>query len=138
MLEGHITTEGAYVAGVANAQPPDQMAPTIMLAGMDVAASPGTPVGPMPKIDGLTATQGDNPGILDTQWNPIKRGASSYTIQISTDPAGLTGWTIYGTSQKSKTELTGLVSGTRYWIRVCANGAAGPGPWSDPTTKTAP
>ena len=50
VLEGHITTEGAYVAGVASAQPPDQMAPTIMLAGMDVAASPGTPVGPMPNV----------------------------------------------------------------------------------------
>ena len=86
----------------------------------------------------ITATQGDNPGMLDIQWNTIKRGASSYTIQISTDPAGLTGWTMYGTSQKSRAELTGLVSGTRYWIRVCANGAAGPGPWSDPTTKTAP
>src|SRR5438552_12544793 len=47
VLEGHITTEAAYVAGVASAQPPDQMAPTILLAGMDVAASSGTRVGPM-------------------------------------------------------------------------------------------
>ena len=98
----------------------------------------GTPVGPMPKVEGLTATQGDTPGEIDAHWNPVRRGLGSYTVQITTDPAGLTGWTVYGPASKNKSAITGLVSGTRYWIRVCANGAAGPGHWSDPTTKTAP
>ena len=31
----------------------------------------------------------------------------------------------------------GLISGTQYWFRVRAVGAAGPGPWSDPATKRA-
>ena len=49
-----------------------------------------------------------------------------------------TGWRFAKTESKSKTVLTGLTSGKRYWLRVTANGTAGPGPASDAVTKTAP
>ena len=39
---------------------------------------------------------------------------------------------------KSKATVSGLATGTKYWFRVRAIGAAGPGPWSDPATKVAP
>ena len=42
------------------------------------------------------------------------------------------------TVTKSKATVTGLTSGTKYWFRVRAIGATGPGPWSDPATKIAP
>ena len=41
-------------------------------------------------------------------------------------------------STKSSTTVKNLTSGTKYWIRVAAFGAAGQGPWSDPATKVAP
>ncbi len=39
---------------------------------------------------------------------------------------------------KSKVTVTGLTSGIRYWFRVVAEGAGGPGPSTDIATKVAP
>ena len=36
------------------------------------------------------------------------------------------------------TLLSGLVSGTRVWVKVRVIGSQGPGPWSDPATKIVP
>jgi hypothetical protein len=77
-------------------------------------------------------------GEVDLQWNPIRRGLKSYIIEKTTDAGAATGWTHAGISTKSKTSISGLTSGTRYWFRVAAVGTAGQGPWSDPATKTAP
>ena len=106
-------------------------------AGMDIVG-PTSPVGPMPKVEGVKATQGDANGEIDLQWNPIKRGLKNYIMEMSTDPAGQTGWQMVATSSKSSATIPGLTSGTRYWFRVTAIGAAGPGPASDITTKVAP
>ncbi len=134
-----MTNEGNYVEGIANAStdpanPPDAI---IVSAGMHVKGA-STPVGPMPQVTGLTATASDSAGAVDLHWDSIKRGLQSYLIEKTTDPAGLTGWTYAaGGQKKSSATIEGLTSGTRYWFRAAAMGAAGQGPWSDPATKTA-
>ena len=105
---------------------------------MGVAADPGTPVGPMPKVEGLTASAGDADGEIDLHWNSIRRGLQNYRIELSEDPAGQTGWRFAANSRKSSATLDGLTSGKRYWFRVTAEGAAGPGPASNAATKVAP
>lgn len=142
--EADLNQDAGYVEGVINkiVPPATSVDPVVAAekarsAGMDVAAE-RTPVGPMPKIDGLTVTQGDSDGELDLTWNPIKRGLNSYEGELTEDVAGQTGWEHSFTAGRSKTEVTGLTSGKRYWFRVRAHGAAGPGPWSEPATKVAP
>ncbi len=82
-------------------------------------------------------TEGDNDGELDFHWDGVK-GKTAYVVQIlaGENPSGA--WGSDKTVTKSKIEITGLVSGTRYWLRVCAVNAAGQGPWSNPVSKIAP
>ena len=138
ILETSLTAESAYVDGVVAKLPADQQAAAITSAGMQVAGSSGTPVGPMPKVEGLTATAGDAGGNVDLAWNSIRRGLQNFLIELTEDPAGLTGWRFAATSRKTSATLDGLTSGKRYWFRVTAEGAAGPGPASTPATKVAP
>ena len=140
-LEVSLTAEGAYVqarvAALSGPIDPAWRKARIVAAGMQPADDP-VPVGPMPKITGLVATQGDGDGMIDLHWNPVKRGLNSYVVERTTDPAGQTGWGNAEVVTKSSLTLSGLVSGTRYWFRVRAIGTAGPGPWSDAATKVAP
>jgi hypothetical protein len=143
--ESDIGLEASYVEQVINtivapatAVDPVVAAAKAKSAGMDVVGSSHTPVGAMPKVEGLKATQGDANGSVDLQWNPVKRGLNNYIMEQTDDPAGLTGWKTIGTPSKSSMIATGLTSGTRYWFRVSANGAAGSGPASDAATKVAP
>ena len=137
-LESSLTAEAAYVDGVVAKLPADQQAAAITSAGMQVADSTGVPVGPMPKVEGLTATASDAEGAIDLAWNAIRRGLQNFLIELTEDPAGQTGWRFAANSRKSSATLTGLTSGKRYWFRVTAEGAAGPGPASNPATKVAP
>ena len=59
-------------------------------------------------------------------------------VQKSPDPISPTSWQQASVVTKSKTTVSGLTSGTKYWFRVAAVGTAGQGPWSDPATKLAP
>ena len=124
-----VNNEAGYVQGIANANTNPLKTPTSIAvgAGMGVKDTP-TPVGTMPKVTGLTGTQGDADGEIDLHWNPVN----------TTDPAGQTGWGHTKVCTASKITLTGLTSATRYWFRVAAVGAAGQGPWSDSATKVAP
>ena len=137
-LEASLTAEAGYVDGVVAKLPADQQAAAITSAGLEVADSTGTPVGPMPKVEGLTATAGDTEGEVDLAWNAIRRGLQNFLIELTEDPAGLTGWRFAANSRKSTATLPGLTTGRRYWFRVTAEGAAGPGPASSPATKVAP
>jgi len=139
VIELGLTNLAGYVEQIANnsTNPANPPAAIIALAGMTAADGP-TPVGPMPQIEGLAATQGDSNGEVDLHWNPIKRGLKTYLIEKTSDPAGLTGWTYAATATKSSAAVPGLTSGTRYWFRVAGVGTAGQGAWSDPATKVAP
>ena len=95
------------------------------------------PIGALGQVLDLKVTEGDNEGTLDYQHDPT-RGASSYEVQISTEPVTGTSWQHKMSVSKSSGTITGLTSGTKIWVRVRAIGAAGPGPWSDPAVKTVP
>jgi hypothetical protein len=130
-LDLALTQLAAYVE---NASAGD--AAKIQSAGMDVRAA-GAPVGALPAPLGLVALVGDMDAELDLDWDSV-RGATSYVVQKSPDPITPTSWQQAIVVTKSKGTVTGLVSGTKYWFRVAAVGAAGQGAWSDPATKVAP
>jgi fibronectin type III domain protein len=137
-VEAALNSEAGYAEDVVKNMPDDQAAAAITSIGLTVAATTGTPVGAMPKVDGLTATQGDADGEIDLSWNTVKRGLQNFLIELIDDPAGQAGWRYAANSRKSSAIIKGLTSGKRYWFRVTAEGAAGPGPASDPATKVAP
>ncbi|MEI6236400.1 MAG: fibronectin type III domain-containing protein [Planctomycetota bacterium] len=83
-----------------------------------------------------SAPSSDMDGTVDLTWDKV-RGANSYMIQKSPDPITGGSWTMGAISTKSSATLSGLTSGTKYWFRVAAIGAAGQGAWSDPATKMA-
>jgi len=126
-----ITQVAAYVENVTVGD-----AVKIQSAGMEVRAA-GAPIGALPAPAGMVATAGDNDGELDLDWDSV-RGASSYVVQRSADPPTATSWQTVATFTKSKGTISGLTSGTKYWFRVAAVGAAGQGAFSDPATKIAP
>ncbi len=130
-LDAGLTQLAAYVE---NASAGD--AAKIQSAGMDVRAA-GAPVGALPAPLGMVALVGDMDGEIDLDWDSV-RGATSYVVQRSPDPITPTSWQQGIVVTKSKGTVTGLVSGTKYWFRVAAVGAAGQGAWSDPATKVAP
>ncbi|MBI5775239.1 MAG: fibronectin type III domain-containing protein [Verrucomicrobia bacterium] len=110
--------------------------PKIQSAGFDVRG-PVAPVGPLPAPANLAATMGDMAGEIDLQWDALN-GANSYIVQQNTDPNNAAGWTQTCVSTNSSCSATGLTSGTVYYFRICAVGAAGQGPWSDVAQKMAP
>ena len=130
-LDGLLTQ---YANFVENATERDEA--KILSTGLPVRA-PSTPIGDLSQVTDLTVSAGDDAGELDAQWDPV-RGAKTYRIETSPDPITATSWTLADIVTRSKTTLSGLTSGTKYWVRVAAIGAAGQGPWSDPATKVAP
>jgi hypothetical protein len=108
----------------------------IRSAGMQVKA-PLAPVGPLGAPENLVLTDSGSEGALVAAWGKI-RGAVSYIVEITVAPDAKTGWSYATATTKTRASLTGLTSGTRYWCRVAALGAAGQGPFSDPAAKVAP
>lgn len=130
-LEGLLRQLAAYIESVAGDN--ESM---ILSAGIDVKG-PGAsqPTGEAPLA--LSATEGDHDGEIDLSWNAV-RGAKSYVIERSPDPPTPSSWVHQSVSSRSSTSVTGLVSGTRYWLRVAAVTSAGQSGFSDPATKIAP
>jgi hypothetical protein len=93
-----------------------------------------TVVGPMPAPQNVTASGGDMDGEVDLSWEPVD-GRDTYLGEHGTSATGP--WTQFYVGKKSSATATGLTSGTAYWFRLRAVGAAGPGPWSDITQKRA-
>jgi len=85
----------------------------------------------------LLAKAGGGDGEIDLNWKPVF-GAKSYLIQMTTDPNVPDSWAFKRNSTESFTVILGLTSGTKYWFRVAAMGAAGQGDFSDPAAKYAP
>ena len=90
------------------------------------------------QVQNLSATEGDDEGEIDLHWDRAS-GATAYGIQQSLDPNNPTNWTnLEGVGKTSKTTITGLTSGTKYWFRVRAKRGNESAGWSDPATKVAP
>lgn len=101
----------------------------ILSSGMEVRATK-TPPQDLPAPQNLAAETGDNEGSINLSWEPVKK-AKAYLMQTS--PDGATAWqNLNITSTKASVVITGLASGTKTWFRVCAIGAKGNSPWSDP------
>ncbi len=130
-LDGALTQLAAYVENASGGDPTK-----IESAGMAVRAERTPPAIPG-QVMSLVLTEGDFPGTLDAAWDP-QRSSKIYELQTSPDPMSEASWVAKGSSTRSRTTLEGLTGGTKMWVRVRAVGAAGPGPWSDPATKTVP
>jgi hypothetical protein len=107
-------------------------------AGMGVRAT-SLPIGPLPQVENLSVTGGDDDGELDAAWDPV-RGAKSYEVQVCADPITPAGWRMVASSPKSQKTLKNLTSGQRLWVRVRAIAPKEDhtGAWSDPAVKTVP
>jgi hypothetical protein len=130
-LQDLLTKEGKYVDIKTNG---DKV--KIESAGMDVS-NEATPVGDMPKVDGLSLTHGDSPTEVDAHWHSLRK-SKNYTVQVTADPIGSAAWATRGNPTKSSITIDALTSGQKVWVQVCANGTAGPGPFSDPVPITVP
>lgn len=108
----------------------------IQSAGMSVKDA-AVPVGQLLAPTDLYAEVGGGDGEVDLNWKPVL-GAKSYLIQMTTDPNVPDSWAFKKNATDSFTAITGLTSGSKYWFRVAAVGAAGQGDFSDPAAKYAP
>lgn len=117
-----------YIDGVANGD-----GIIIASSGFDTRAV-AAPIGTVGQPQDFSAHTGDVSSAMVLNWDKV-RGANSYVMQKCTDPSIEANWTFAGVSTKSSATITGLTSGTKYWFRVAAVGAAGQGAWSDPATK---
>ena len=97
----------------------------------------GAAVGTLPEPATFNVTEGDLPGTLDGSWDPV-RGASGYIVEITTTSDVPASWHQAAIATKSSCTLTGLTTGTTYFVRVRAFGAAGNGPCSAHEQKVAP
>ena len=104
----------------------------IMSCGFAVRATPTpTPAITEPPTELRTSINGV-PGRVGLGWKGVI-GSRVYETQYTTDLSGATGWTTVGsTPSKTKVNVDGLTSGTRYAFRVRALGNDLPGPWSGP------
>lgn len=126
-----MTNEASYVQNKSGGD-----AAKIQSAGMEVR-DPAAPIGDLPAPGNISATEGDHDGEIDAHWDRVK-GAKSYVTQRSTTPTDAASWGNPVISTKSKVTLTGLVTGTKYYLRVAAIGAAGQGAWSELASQVAP
>lgn len=88
---------------------------------------------PLHQVQNLRLEHGDNQGEVIPHCDPMK-GARGYKTQWTLDPNSET-WTdgpMFPSTRGMK--LTGLPRGKDIWVRICAWGTAGDGPWSDPAT----
>ena len=108
----------------------------IQMAGFDVAAPP-QPAQPMPKVNALALTTGDDDGTGDAVWSSVP-GVKSYEVQVSADPPTANSWQHYSTVTRSREAIKTQPSGQKRWMRVRAVNTLGPGPWSDPACAMMP
>jgi len=93
----------------------------------------------MTQVTGLTLTTGVKEGELLARWKPVRR-VHMYRVQVCKDTDSVpTNWKDkFHTSKASCSLNSDLISGSKVWVRVCAFGAQGEGPWSQPVQKTVP
>jgi hypothetical protein len=127
-LDAALLQEAAYVQNASGGD-----AVKIQSAGLDVR-SPAQPVTALQAPQNLQAQFADNEGEVKTSWDSVL-GASSYVVECATNPNGP--WTQVVITTRTTHTLSGLTSGTKYWVRVRAGGVVGYGPWSDPVVKMA-
>ena len=95
-------------------------------------ATPATPIA----ATTLALTEGDNVGTIQAMWKP-ERG-STWIIQACADPLVEANFHQVGVTNRSSFDITGLTSGTKYWVRIAAVKGGIQGDWSAPVLCRAP
>jgi hypothetical protein len=108
-------------------------AASLQAIGLPLRGTP-QPVGALPAPGNLRSYAGPDEECIRLRWNKV-RGANHYELFHATNPAGP--WTWVTSPVGTRTECLELTSGTEYYFRVRAVGAAGKGAWSDITRKRA-
>jgi hypothetical protein len=94
-----------------------------------------TPVGALPAPQNPRITRTDMTGQVLFRFDRVYGADGGYLVQIATDPAGP--YVDYVTSSKSRVLINDRTPLTTVWARARATGAAGVGPWSEPTCVVA-
>jgi hypothetical protein len=106
--------------------------PAIAGLGLKVAGARGASPAMTPP-QGVTTKLGQQPGAVSVSWTPVK-GAKTYLVQTTEDPAAATGWVEAAAVTKAKVALEGLTSGKRTWVRVATVGPSGTSPFGEPVS----
>lgn len=122
------------IRGLASASEGETTDPAELQSGGWHLRGAPAPVGPMPAPQNVSGTGGDQDGEVDLSWEPVI-GRDTYIAEHASSATGP--WTQFYVGKKSSATASGLITGTAYWFRIRAVGAAGPGPWSDITQKRA-
>lgn len=101
----------------------------MLAAGMDLTTtnrSVGKPAAPA----NLRARPDAHEGAVRLRWErPLRR--CLFEVQARLDGASETDWKSHQHCLRQSCVVKELVSGGKYWFRVRANNAHGPGPWSN-------
>lgn len=94
-----------------------------------------TPAGVLPPPSNLRLSTTGTSGQLVLRFDRVFNNAG-YSVQVAEDPEGP--YTDRGVFTNSRRILINdLTPGKVYWVRACANGAAGPSGWGGPATAMA-
>lgn len=114
---------------VSNTAAGDEL--VILSSGFELRKLP-EPIGPLGAPQELEARTGALPGSIQLRWRPEK-GAYYYQVFVNAaDPAVEADWTLLALSARASYDAQALGPARHYWFRVCALGAAGASPFSDP------
>jgi hypothetical protein len=108
----------------------------IQSAGFDVRNVP-SPVGSLPAPMDLELDANLDPGHMGLRWKTVP-GASGYVVERALDGAAPLDYVTVANPTNTKVRVNGMVSGSRYWFRVAAVGAAGTGLRTLEVSKIAP
>jgi len=84
----------------------------------------------------LLLTEGDNSGTIKAMWRPMR--GFTWIIQMCADPLVEANFHQVGVTNRSSFDITGLTSGTKYWVRIAAVKSGVHGDWSAPQLCMAP
>ncbi len=97
--------------------------------GLELPASHTTRLGRVGAPANLRGTPTTKDGEVQLRWQRPQRRCA-FEVQWHRDPPADDGWTPASTCMRQSCVVKGLVSGRKYWFRVRAHTATGPGPWS--------
>ncbi len=106
---------------------------TALLSSGFEATKQRTPVGKLSAPARLQLTQ-KGTGILLLRVTKVAN-AVGYTVEISSNSDGP--WESRGLSTSTRIQIAGLTAGKVYWVRVTANGSAGPSDYAGPISAMA-
>ena len=132
-LDDLLTLSAAYIQKTSGG---DEAKINLLPVETKAAPSPTTTPG---QVMDLKLSPGKNAGEVKSSIKKTS-GAQSYEYESTTDPTKPDTWEHLDTSSGTRTTFTGLVSGTKLWVRARAVGGkkTGKGAWSDPATITVP